>query len=160
MTPTASVELNRLIDGALSARSRLGYVVLLLAASTMTAVIDALWITEPALPGRTQLAFAVMTVIGLSWVGFAVWVLTCRRPLLARHSIVAGRMAVAFTSLFIAGALAVGYTTGGTAPYAAAGVGAAMLVAALVVLIRARRTFSRLMERRVMLEQERAKVGR
>src|ERR671918_2584122 len=86
----------RLADAELSVRSRLGYVALLLVALMMTSVIGALWMTEPVLPWRTQLAFGMMIVIGLSWVAFALWVLTHRRVLLARDSVVAGRMAVTF----------------------------------------------------------------
>lgn len=150
--PTA--DLSRLVDTELSLPSRLGHVALLLAAATMTSVIGALWITEPALALRVQTAFAVMIAIGVSWVGFSVWVLTHRRPLLARHRIVAGRMAVAFTTLFVAGALAVGHTDGSAAPYVAATAGVAMLAAAIVLLVRAHRTVARLTERRRVLEQE------
>src|SRR6266542_6921921 len=99
--PTPAAAIQRLADVELSLRSRLGYVALLLAALMMTGVVGALWLTEPALPLRTQIGFALMVVIGLSWVAFALRVLTSRRMLLARHRIVAGRMAVAFTALFL-----------------------------------------------------------
>ena len=95
-----------------------------------------------------------MIVIGLSWVAFALWVLTHRRVLLARDSIVAGRMAVTFTALFLTGALAVGYETGGRAPYTAAVLGAVMLGGAVAMLVRAHRTFARLTARRRVLELE------
>jgi hypothetical protein len=150
--PTAA--LRHLADVELSLRSRLGYVALLLAALSMTIVVAALWLTEPSLPLRTQLAFAVMTVIGAGWVLLAVWVLTHRRRLLARHGIVAGRMAVTFTSVFVLGALAVGFATGLAAPFFAATLGMVMLVGAVTVLIRAHRTFAHLTERRQTLERE------
>jgi hypothetical protein len=150
--PTEAV--HRLVDAELSLRSRLGYVVLLLAASMMTAVVISLWLTEPALPRRTQLGFAVMTGVGSSWILFAVWVLAHRRPLLAGHALVAGRMAVAFTSLFVIGALAVARTAAGPAPYAAAGVGLVMAGCAFALLRRAHRTSARLVERRSALERE------
>jgi hypothetical protein len=149
--------LQRLADTELSLRSRLGYVALLLAALMMTGIIGALWLTEPALPPRTQLAFAVMIAIGSSWVAFALWVLTHRRVLLAPHRIVAGRMAVTFTALFVLGSLAVGYQTGGPAAYAAAAMGLVMLAGAATMLILAHRRFHRLTERRTALERE---VGR
>lgn len=153
-SPMSAAALRRLADVELSLRSRLGYVALLLAALIMTAVVGALWITEPALALRAQVAFAVMIVIGSSWVAFALWVLTSRRVLLARHSIVAGRMAVTFSAVFVIGSLAVGYTAGGAAPFAAAAMGIVMVAAAVALLIRAHRTFARLTERRQALERE------
>jgi hypothetical protein len=87
-------------------------------------------------------------------VTFAVWALMHRRPLLAGHAIVAGRMAVTFTSLFVIGALLVGYAGGGLAGYAAAAVGVVMVAAAVVLLQRAHRTSSRLIARRSALERE------
>jgi hypothetical protein len=152
--PPPPEALRRLLDGELSLYSRLGYVALLLVAAMMTALVTILWVTEPALPVRTQAGFAVMILIGLSWMGFSAWVLKHRRPLLAGHSIVASRMAVVFTSLFVIGALAVGQTSGGAAAYPAALTGVVMLGVAIVLLVRARHTFARLMERRATLERE------
>lgn len=153
--PAASAAaLHRLIDAELSLPARLGYVALLLAALTMTGVVATLWATEPGLPLRAHLGFALMVVIGSSWIVFAIWVLTHRRVLLARHRIVAGRMAVTFTSAFALTMLALGYTTGWSEPYKAAAVGLLMLSAAIVVLVRAHRSFARLAERRDMLERE------
>ena len=144
----------RLADAEFSFRSRLGYVALLLAALMMTAIVAALWMTEPALPLRTQLAFAAMTMIGLSWSAFALWVLTHRRVLLARHGIVAGRMAVTFSAAFLIGALAVGYASGARAAFAAAGLGAVMVCAGVAALVLAHRRFDRLSVRRRELEAE------
>jgi hypothetical protein len=48
----------------------MGYVGLLLGASTMTAIVTALLLTERSLPPRASIAFGVMAVMGLSWV---VW---------------------------------------------------------------------------------------
>ena len=76
----------------------------------MTVIVSALLLTEPSLPLRASIALGVMSLIGLSWMGFAVWVLT-ERILLGRHRIVAGRMAVGFTTVFCIGAFAVGYAT-------------------------------------------------
>jgi len=153
--PTGSAAaLQRLVDAELSLPSRLGYVALLLAALTMTTVVGTLWATEPALPPRTQLAFGAIVAIGSSWVAFALRVLTHRRVLLARHRIVAGRMAVTFTSFFVLAALALGATTGGSGPYKAAAVGIVMLAAAVVVLVHAHRSFDRLAARRDVLRRE------
>ncbi|MEO8076762.1 MAG: transmembrane transport protein [Acidobacteriota bacterium] len=158
--PRAKAALHRLVAAELSLPSRLGYVALLLAASMMTTVIGALWITEPALRPRTQLAFAVMMVIGLAWVVFAIWALTHRRPLLAGHAIVAGRLALTFTSLFLIGAAIAARTAGGVAPYVAAGVGVMMVAAAAGLLWRAHATSTRLLERRAVLEREIGTKGR
>ena len=148
----AAAALHRLADVELSPASRFGYVVLLLVSLAMTTATGSLWLTEAALPARASIALLVLTAIGTSWTGFAIWVLTHRRILFARHSIVAGRMAVTFTSVFIAGALAVGITSGGTAPFAAAGCGIVMLAAAVVNLRRAHGSYDRLETRRRELE--------
>lgn len=150
----SAADLQRLADTELSLKSRLGYVVLLLVSLMMSGAVGSLWATEPLLPARTQIAFAAMVLIGLSWSGFALWVLNSRRILLARHSIIAGRMSVMFTSVYLCGALAVGYAKGGGGAFAGAGVGAAMLIAAVVVLRRAHRKFSELAARRQMLARQ------
>ena len=72
----------------------------------------------------------------------------------ADHRIVAGRMAVTFTSLFVIGAVVLGLASGGSAPYAAAALGVAMLAIAIVLLVRAHRVSTRLRERRAALERE------
>ena len=86
----------------------------------MTTVVVSLWLTEPALPTRTSAAFAVLTVIGLGWVAFARWVLTQKNVLLVRHRLVAGRMAVAFCSVFVAGASTMAVITSQRAAWAVA----------------------------------------
>ena len=73
-------DLQRLARTELSRLSRTGHVVLLLAAAGSTTVVASLWLTEPALPARTSAAFAVMTIIGLAWVAFALWVLRNKVP--------------------------------------------------------------------------------
>ena len=160
MPPASAAALKQLVDAELSMPSRLGYVALLLAALTMTGVVGTLWATEPSLPLRAQVAFGVMVAIGSSWVVFALWVLTHRRILLARHQIVAGRMAVTFTSVFMLGSLAVGYATGRPEAYKAAAVGVLMLGLAIVVLVRAHRAFGRLVSRRDVLERELGRSAR
>ncbi len=151
---TAPMELRRLLDRELSRPSRLGHVLLLLASLAMTVVVASLWWSEPVLPTRTAAAFAVMTLIGLSWAVFAGWVLTTRRVLLGQDGVLAGRMAVLFTTAFVIGALMVGYMNGGAAPYAAAVMGLGLLAAAIAILIRAQRRVVRLTARREALERE------
>jgi glucan phosphoethanolaminetransferase (alkaline phosphatase superfamily) len=159
MTSMEKVFVQRLADAELSLASRVGYVALLLVALMMTTVIAALLVTEPVLAPHTQIAFAVMIGIGLSWAAFAAWVLTRRRVLLAGHKIVAGRMAVTFTSVFVIGSVAVRYATGNPRAFIAAASGMVMLTAAVIMLVRAHRTFARLNERRNALERELKDAG-
>jgi hypothetical protein len=159
-SPTSIEALRRLAETELSERARLAHVALLLVTLTMSVVVGSLWATEPALPARAQVSFALMTAIGLSWAAFATWVLTARRVLLARHRIVAGRMAVAFTGAFVAGSVIVALTTTMTAAWVAAGIGAAMLAVATSLLVRARHQIARLNERRAALERELARPAR
>jgi hypothetical protein len=159
--PSASAAaLRQLVDAELSVLSRVGYVALLLAALTMTAVVGTLWATEPTLPMRAHVGFGLMVAIGSSWIVFALWVLTHRRILLARHHIVAGRMAVTFTSVFLLGSVAMGFATGRSEAYKAAAVGLVMLGVAVAVLVRAHREFARLVSRRDTLERELGKGAR
>ena len=114
-------DVRQLAGAELSLRARVGYVSLMLVSAAMTAVIASLWLTETELPPRTQFAFGAMCVIGLSWVALSVWALRTRRPLFARDRVVAGRMAVAFTSVFVAGAMATVIVAGNAWAAAACG---------------------------------------
>jgi len=156
--PAMSIDdVRRLAATEFSLSARLGYVALLLVALAMTGVVVSLLLTEPVLPLRARIAFAVMAGIGLSWTAFALWVLTRRRVLLSGHEVIAGRMAVAFSGLFFAFALGVAWWRGGASAYGIATVGTIMLLGAIAVLARARRRFARLSERRRVLEQQIAK---
>lgn len=146
-------DLHTLAAAELSLAARVRYVALLLAALAMTAVVAALWATEPALPVRTRAAFAAMIAIGAAWTAFASWVLTRRYPLFARDRVIAGRMAVAFACVFAAGALVLGATTGVASAYAAAGLGVVMAAAAAALLVRAHRAVARLTARRDELQR-------
>ncbi|HEU4589843.1 MAG TPA: hypothetical protein VFS13_02955 [Steroidobacteraceae bacterium] len=137
----------------LSLSARMGYVGLLLVSAAMTTVVISLWITEPSLPVRTQLAFGAMSLIGASWCALALWVLRARRPLFARDRLIAGRMAVTFTSLFAAAGLVSAVMLGSPAAYAAFASGVVMLAAAIAVFARARRRFAQLAARRQELER-------
>jgi hypothetical protein len=148
-------QIHRLLNAELSLPSRLGYTTLLLVSLAATSVIASLWFTEPSLPARTRIAFAVMVVIGLSWVTYSIWVLSKRRVLLAGHRIIAARMAIAFSTLFAAGSLALGvWGSVGRAAYGAAATGAVMLAIAIALLLHARTQFAQLMARRRALELE------
>jgi hypothetical protein len=154
LSPAASAaSAHALINAELSTASRLGHVALLLVGAAMAIAIGSLWVTEPSLPRRTHVAFGAMTLIGLAWAAYATWVLTTRRVLLGRHRVVAGRMAVTFTSVFVIGCLLVAATTGHTAGYAAAGLGTLMVGVAAGLLARARREVARLTAKREELER-------
>ena len=149
----AAVEsLRRLADAELSLPTRIGHGLLLLAALGMTVAILSLWLTEAALPARTQAAFGVMVPIGTAWVVYAGWVLARRRVLFARHRVVAGRMALLFATIFTAGALALGIATGSPAGFLAAALGMGMVVAAYALLAAARRRVAALARRLELLE--------
>lgn len=153
-SPDGNIVLGQLTSQALSTRARLGHVGLLLAALAMSAVLIALLATEPAIPMRTRIAFAAMLVMSIFWTGYAIWVLKNRWTLLANHRIVAGKMAVAFTAIFTMAALAAGFSTGKSAGFLAAGMGAAMLAIAIGLLARAKQRFIILQSRRAQLERE------
>jgi hypothetical protein len=152
--PAALIEeLRHLTAKELSLPSRLRYVVLLLTASTMSAIVTALLLTEPALPLRTTIALAAVAIAGVSWIVFAAWVLTRKRVLLGRHRVVAGRLAITFSSVFTIGALGVGYATSSSAPLAAAAMGLVMVCVAAGLMVRAQHRVAELSMRRDELEQ-------
>ena len=142
----------RLAGSELSLKSRLGYVALLLMSVSVTGVIASLWLTEPALPLRTQISFGAMNLIGLCWVVLSIWALTARRPLFARDRVVAGGMAVAFTSLFLAGAFAAAIIANTQAAYAVMALAAWMFALAIKVERRARQRYAELAARRAALD--------
>jgi hypothetical protein len=152
MAPPASLQ--QVLDTQLSRRSRLGYVALLLVSLAMAGIVGSLWLTEPVLVARVQVGFALIVGIALAWSGFAIWTLATRRPLLGQDRVIAGRMAVTFTSIFAASAIALALADGRPASYGAAATGLVMLGAAAAVLARARRHVARLTARRQALERE------
>jgi hypothetical protein len=144
----------KLARGELSVKARLGYVALVLASSAMTVVIVSLWLTESWLPVRTHIAFGVMSAIGIAWAALAIWALTTRRALLARDRVIAGRMSVVFTALFLAGAIFAVFMTGKAAAFGAVAAGSVMFAIALGVLAGARRRFAALAAQRAELESQ------
>jgi hypothetical protein len=92
------------LEAPLSMRRRVGYVVVALAGLTGSALIALLWATEPGLPPRTKVAFAVLVTIGLCWTAFGGWAVTRRAPLFARDRVVAGWLGVGAWVAFTLGA--------------------------------------------------------
>jgi hypothetical protein len=146
--------IRKLAQGEMSVKARLGYVALLLVSLAMTTGLVSLWATETGLPLRAQVAFGGMVLIALSWAAFSIWALTTRRVLLARDRVIAGRMSVAFTALFLAGAITAVVMSGKAAAFGAAATGAVMFALALRVLSGARRRFAELSARRAELERD------
>ncbi|AHE57127.1 hypothetical protein [Sphingomonas sanxanigenens] len=149
-----------LTDAQLSLPARIGHGLLLLAALGMTSAIASLWLTEPALPAHTRLAFGAMVPIGAAWVVYAGWVLARRHVLFARHRIVAGRMALLFALIFTGGALAIGLVAGRPAGLVAAVPGVGMIAAAILLLVSAHRRVAALTHRLAMLEARDPSVRR
>ena len=146
--------LQRLTRTELSRGARVGHVALALVASAMTIIVVSLWLTEPALPLRTQIAFATLIGIGVGWTAFAVWVLRTRRVMLARHRQVAGRLAVVFSSVFTVGCLVLALGTETDAAPSALAMSLGLLIVAVVVWRRAETAQARLLARRAQLEQQ------
>lgn len=153
-SPVLIAELQRLTRSELSTRARAAHVLLALAASALTVVVISLWLTEPELPPRTALAFGVLACIGAGWVAFSLWVLTSKRMMLARHRVVAGRLAVIFTGVFASGCVTLAFGSAVPAARPAAALGGLLLCVALVLWQRAKTTQSKLILRRDALERE------
>jgi hypothetical protein len=152
--PSISVsEMQRRMQGELSGAARAGYTVLLLV--TLFGAIGSaeLLYSEADLPARTQAAFGVLIVINLSWAALAGWVLTRRKVLLGRHRIMAARLAIVFSSVFVLGTLLLAMSDQIRFGYGAAALGSAMVLAAFVLHQRARRDVARLQARREALER-------
>jgi hypothetical protein len=148
--------IRRLADTELSPASRIGHGALLAAALAMTVVVVSLGLTEPDLPHRAGVAFAVLAAIGAGWTGYATWVLTQRRVLFARQRVVAGWLAMTFTSIFTLGAFVFGFAADEPAGFVAGGLGLTLMAAALFILSRARQRLAALTERMRRLEAAQA----
>lgn len=146
----------RIAEVELSLRSRIAHGALLAIALAATVVVVALWLTEPGLPPRTRTAFAVLAAIGLSWAGYAAWVLTQRRVLFARQRVIGGWLALVFTAIFTAGAFATAIATQVPAGFVAGGLGLGLVMVSALLLMRARRRLAALGRRRRELEALRA----
>ncbi|WP_182873415.1 RNA polymerase sigma factor [Microbispora sp. H10670] len=76
------------LSPVLSLRTRIRAVAALLAGVAGAVFMGTLWWTEPGpLPGRTHLAFALLTVFCLVWAAYGGWLLTRRIPLFATDQV-------------------------------------------------------------------------
>ena len=115
--------------------SRLGHAALLTTSLIVGTGVASLLATEPALPPRTQLAFAAIVLIAAGWVIYSTWVLTRRRVLLGRQRVTAARMACVFAVLGLAGSIAVRNSIGLAGVWSSA----ALFIVAVALLIGAHR---------------------
>ena len=133
----------------LSLPARLGHTALLVVSASVSALTASLWLTEPSLPLRTHIAFGAIVAIGLAWSGFAWWVLANRRVMLANQRVIATRMALGFTALFLIGAVILRSRLGAGAVVTSA----ALFAVASINAIVAHRRFTRLLALRRSLER-------
>lgn len=148
--PRPSVaDIQRLLATELTAGQRVVHVLLLLADLLVGIAVASLWLTEPVLPARTQVAFAAIVGVSLAWAAYFVWTLSRRRVLFARHRLVAARLAVGVSSTYLMGALLLAATAPAQRPaaLAAAAMGAVLCAGAGIFLLRARRRLAALMTR-------------
>jgi len=85
------------LSAPMSFRRRIATVIALLGGLCAAGLIGLLWLTEPELPPRTQIAFGAFVVIGLAWAAYGSWALARRTPLFALDRVVAGWLALAAT---------------------------------------------------------------
>ena len=151
--PELAARFERLARTELSRGARIAHVLLALVASALTIVVASLWLTEPSLPLRTSIAFALMTAIGLSWVVYSVWVLSARRVMFARQRVVAGRVAVTFCGVFSVGCVTLAAATDARGAWPAFAMSLALLAIALGLWRRAESAHASLLARRDALER-------
>ncbi|MFI6602538.1 hypothetical protein ACIBHX_40325 [Nonomuraea sp. NPDC050536] len=126
---------DELADQLFRSRGRVGHVLALVSGLAGACVLGLLWLTEPALPFRTRMAFLALLVVCAFWAVYGGWSLI-RRPLLGLDRVVAGWAAVAVSVATTAGLTTIAASRGSGMPLAAL-VGAAFLVVASALTIRA-----------------------
>ena len=120
----------------------------------MCGVIGLLGVTEPSLPLRARIVFAVIGAIGVSSSVFALRTLSYRRALLAWHRVIGCRMAVAVAAMIVLGASIIGFVKGIPSAFGVAGFGVILLCGAIALLRQENRKFSALTARRHALAQQ------
>ena len=146
-------DVRRMLRAELSFRTRAMYLTGLLLTTTFAVALLSLWLTEPRLPARTHVAFALLVIINISWSTLCGWALAQKKVLYARQGVIAGRLAVLWSAMFVVGALAAGYASGHTgAGFLAALMGTVLLGGGLVVLRGATRRHHQLLQLKQSLE--------
>ncbi|WP_144126281.1 hypothetical protein [Catellatospora sichuanensis] len=140
-------ELISRLSGPLSLRRRVATTVALLGGLLGAAFVGLLWLSEPVLPLRTQLAFGALVLVGLGWAGYGSWVLSRRTPLFALDRVIAGWLALAASGL-LAGLTALVALTRGGVHWAAYLMVVVLLMVAAGNLVRARALRGALLRRK------------
>lgn len=151
---SAPNDLLALADTELSRASRLGQVALLLAFVVMVGIIGFLGVTEPSLPSRARIVFAVIIAIGVLGTVSALWALSTRGVVLARHRVIGCRVAVALAATIVVGASVIGFVKGIPSAFGVAGFGVLPLCGTIALLRQENRKFSGLIARRHALAQQ------
>lgn len=147
-------DIRQMLRAELSFKTRAAYLVGLLGTVSFAAALLSLWLTEPGLPLRTHIAFAILVTINLTWAGFCGWALTRRKVLYARQGVIAGRMAVLWCTVFVVGALVVGSTSGHVSGgLVAAASGLVFLGCAVLLLRRAAARHQQLLQLKLSLAE-------
>ena len=147
-------DLLALAETELSRVARLGQVTLLLAFVAMVGVLGLLGITEPSLPSRAPVVFAAIIAIGVLGTASALWTLSTRGALLARHRVIGCRVAVALSAMIVLGASLIGFVKGIPLAFGVAGFGVILLGGTIALLRQENRKFSALTARRHALAQQ------
>ncbi|MFD2792777.1 hypothetical protein ACFS27_04355 [Promicromonospora vindobonensis] len=138
------------LGGTLSVRARVRAVATLVLGLAGAVFIGALWWTEPDLPVRTQVAFALLTVFCLVWAGYGAWLLRSRVPLFAADRVVAAWIGLA-ASVLVGGLLVVVVAQRGTGAWGVAAVVAVFVALSVVLLVRAHARRAALLRRERIL---------
>ncbi|WP_328470593.1 hypothetical protein OHA21_04960 [Actinoplanes sp. NBC_00393] len=124
-----------------------------LAATAGTVLLLQLWLTEPGpLPARTHAAFAALTLINMTWAGYAAWALT-RMPLFARDRVIGGWLATVFSALTAVVALIVAAMRPSAPAFTVAAAALVCVALAILTLRRARARRSELLALEAAISQ-------
>jgi hypothetical protein len=145
MTPE---QVQGFVRGELSRRARGAHAALLVASLAMATIVTSVWVTEPALPTRTHVAFLFVVVIAAAWATHAIWVLTRRAVLLVPHQVQAARLAMVCCLAFVTGCVTAWATVGGAASVMALVTSLVMFSLAVLNMRRARARHAALLQRR------------
>ncbi|AQZ62667.1 unnamed protein product [[Actinomadura] parvosata subsp. kistnae] len=140
-------ELLERLEPSLRVRTRVRAVAALVAGLAGAVFVLGLWWSEPApLPGRTRLAFGLLTAFCLAWACYGGWLVRRRVPLFATDRVIAAWIALAACASVTA-LIAFVAAQRGTVPVPALVVGALFVGAALVLVVRAHRRRAALLRR-------------
>lgn len=142
------------LEPSLSPRPRVRGLAALLAGLAGVVFVATLWWTEPGpLPGRTHVAFALLTMFCLAWACYGGWLLTRKVPLFATDRVIAGWIALVASLTTAVGVASIAVQRGFNLG-AALTVGGVMVAAALVLLVRAYARRAELLRRKRELTGE------